>query len=339
MGKVDYNIINDYLNNLSLKLFESKDFENNYSVFMYINDNFLNYFAKRYFQEESYHIITKQNNMTYQEIIDISRNIIASYNLSYINIFDNLLNDGTLDFSFEGEYYDSHVQHVFNDGKLKSRIININRAFNYTDIEVLIHEFTHYVCFIGNGIRNKILGEFLSIYFELYAIEYIYKNYKISLEELFYNRRIINAYYQACKIKNVQLPLYLFMSLGNIDENSYKDASVIINNYTKIKYDYECSEILKSINDKNNNKDSVFSIEDDHYYLIATYLAYYFRKNATIDDILNFMKNINNKDNVNLDLFEILNKYNLNINNNSYKDIFLSMNEYLDIFEADKKQR
>ena len=51
------------------------------------------------------------------------------------------------------------------------------------------------------------------------------------------------------------------------------------------------------------------------------------------------MKNINNKDNVNLDLFEILNKYNLNINNNSYKDIFLSMNEYLDIFEADKKQR
>lgn len=339
MEDIDYKKINDYFNELSLHLFESKDLENYYNVFMVLNDCLYDYFGKRYFINNSYHIETKTNNMTFLDVVNIAREVIETFSTEYAQIFDNLLNNGVLDFSYDQKYYDSHVKHVFNNGERIKVEININRMFNYSDVEVLVHEFMHYVCFMGNGIKNKILGEFISIYFELYAIEYVYKHYKFNIDELFYNRRLVHVFNQMEKTNKIEVPLALYKNIGNLDDNSYIYAKSFINNYNKEKYDYECSETLKIINGINNGDLEKDVIESSHYYTIATIFAYYFRKKNKIDDILNFVRNIGNKDNFDLDIIELLSKYNLNIKDDIMTVLKESLDEYLEQFEKDKKQR
>ena len=339
MKKEDFDIINNYFNELAVKLFSSKDIENNYFDFIVLNDSYINYFRNRYFQENSYRVEIRNNHITFQEVLDISRNIIESINPAYLEKFDELLIGGILDVSYEDEYDDSHVRHEFYKGKLQSRLININRAFNYTDIEVMIHEFMHYVCYTGEGTKNKILGEFISVYFELYAIEYIYKNYKVDIEELFYNRRLINIFYQSSEVEKMEVPFFIYKTFGNLDENSYKDAKEFFDKYNEDNYKYECHEILKLIEKENNQDTERIEIDKAHYYLIATFLAYYFRKTSDINTVLNFVNNINNIENKDLDLIEVLKKYNLVIKKDLRQKIFESMEEYLDIFEADKRQR
>ena len=339
MKKEDFDVINDYLNNLSLYMFECKDVEDNYDFLIRMNNCFSNYFGDRYFVDGSSQIVPRKNNLTYEDVLNISRKVIESINPKYLEEFDKLLNSGIIDFGYEDEYEYSFVRHVFSKGKLESRIINLKRSFNYNDIETLVHEFMHYVCFVGDGMRNKIIGEMISIYFELYTMEYLKKNYNFELEELFYNRRLVSIYRHSGELKKIELLLYLYMNFGNLDENSYKYAAGNYKDYSKEDYESECKktlEIIKKIKDGTYEKNVV---EESHYYLYATLLAFYFRKKVSLEKMLNFVDNVKNVENEDLGLIELLNKYNLKIEDNVGEVLYNSFNEYLDIFEAEKRQR
>ena len=339
MEKINYQLINDYFNSLSLNLFESKELEENYDNFIVLNDFFYNYFGKRYFVENHYHVETRHNNMTFQDVVDIAKEVIESFDSTFAQIFDNLLDNGILDFSFEGQYYDSHVEHVYHNGKKLHSEININRSFNYSDVEVLVHEFIHYMCFMGTGIRNKIISEFMSIYFELYAIEYMYKKYKFDLEELFYNRRLVNVFYHTCRIIKLEVPLYIYKSFGDLDENSYKNELGFLTNYTKEKYEHECREVEKIIKNINDGTYDKCVIEEDHYYTMATFLAFYVGKKKNVNDILYFLKNVNREENLDKDILELLSSFNMGIEEDIKQVLEEALDEFLDQFEENKKQR
>lgn len=337
MKKEDYSLINDFFNELSLYLFESKDIEENYFRFMILNDSFGRYFKERYFSDGSYQNQTKNNNLTFQEVLDLSKEIIESINPKYIDRFDDLLDSGKLDFSYEHEYDDSHVLHEVIGGKIINQLINVNRKFNYTDVETLVHEFMHYMCYMGVGIRNKIIGEFIAIYFELYADEYMFKKYNMDTEELFYNNRVLTTYANSSINAKVEIPLLLYRTFGNLSKDSYKDATPFFKNYEKKDYDYECDETLKIIN--NVNTKPLPYLLKSHYYVIATFLAFYFRKKVDISTMINFANNVSVEADNDIDLLDLLEKYNLIVCSDLNSVVIDSIDEYLNLFEKEKKQR
>ena len=339
MKKEDYDVINEYFNDLALRLFESKDYECNYLNFIVLNTIFLRYFRERYFENNGYQIEPKKNKLTFQDVIDLARKVIESINPKYLLKYDELLDSGTIDFGYENEYEDSSVSSVLNNGEVKLQLINISRDFNYTDVEVLVHEFMHYLNVLGGSIKDKIIGEFISIYFETYAIEYLYKNYKMNLEEIFYNKRLLNIYTQLSQMEQIQIPFFLFQTYGNLDENSYIEADKFFKNYRKEHYNYDCKYVLKMITDIKREKIGKFEIDEDHYYSLASFLAMYFRKTSDLKTMVNFVDNVNNRENKDFDFITLLSNYNLNIKEDFYKKIKESLDEYLDIFEKENKQR
>ena len=336
MKREDFDKINNFFNYLALFLFESKDIDDYYYQFIILNDNFFEFFLKRYLKDGRYFQEIDHNNLSYQDVLNISRDIIKSINEDYLLQFDNLLNSGILDFSYDKEYIDSEVVHIrYKDGTFK-RYININRKFNYDDVSTFIHEFMHYVSGIVYKIRNMIITEFISIYFELYANEYIFNNYSQNIKEIEYNKRLASCFERSKIIRNTEIPLFIFSRLGNLNEGSYKYVNDFFPKYNYEDYKYECEKTLNIINKEDGNGEKLY-IYECHYYLIATFLAFYCRNNNNnICNILNLASNTNNKENDDLDLLNLLEKYNININSDIFKTIFDAMSDYLDIFEKEK---
>jgi len=111
--------------------------------------------------------------LTYQDVYNLAREIIESINSDYLEDFDKLIENGQLDFGYEGEYEDSVFVHEQKDSNIYN-YINIKREFNYSDVGSLVHEFIHYTNGKNNNtIKRRILTEFLSIYYENYAIDYL----------------------------------------------------------------------------------------------------------------------------------------------------------------------
>lgn len=88
------------------------------------------------------------------------------------------------------------------------KLINVERKFNFNDVITLIHEFMHYI----NGnvekeyINRYLLTEFISIYFEIYAQNYLLKNYDISKES-------IGIYYRLNDCKKCCKDIYYYCIL------------------------------------------------------------------------------------------------------------------------------
>lgn len=339
MKKEDYKQINNYFNDLAVRVFDSKNFEDYFFLYTILNDMYVQYYDKRYHEDGMYNITVNSSNMTFEDVFNLSREIIENINPKYTIEFDELLDKGLLDFSYEHEYSDSHVSHEYEYGVLKRRYININRAFNYTDFEVLIHEFMHYLTTTGNKIKNKVIGELISIYYELYALEYLYKNHDVKMDEFFYNKRLVNVYIYASKVRCTEVPLLIYKSFGDLNEKSYEDGKYYFKNYTKENYDYECGKVLEVIDMIKEDHNKCYELDEALFYTVATYLAFYFRKKSNSKTFLNFLENVTDKSNEDLDILELLEKYNLKVEDDIFQILPESLDEYLDIFENREKQR
>lgn len=335
MKKDDFKRINNYLNIISLQLFKSKDIEDNYFNIVKSSNSYYKYFRNRYLKNDTYHIQIRENNIACYEVLKICREVLESLNQEYVKVFDEILNNGTFGFS-ENSYGDSQVNYEFINGILKNISIDIVRSHNYNDIDVIIHEFMHYISNIySSNIVNRVIGEFISIYFELYTIEFVYNNYKVNIDELFYNKRIVNTYFRSCIINDLEILILLYKSFGKLNNYTYKDANKYFCKYTKKEYEHECKSLLNIIN--GINPSNILFVENAHYYYLATLLAYYFRKKVSVEKMVNFVKYIGLEENTNLDILELLNKYNLNVDSDIFDIFYESMDEYLDIFENKKK--
>ena len=331
MKKEDYVILNEYLNKISLYMFDDKQVDCYFCDYIYYNDIFFKYFNSKKFVSRD----IKTNNLSFYDILNYSREIIKSINNDYVLEFDNLLNSGKIDFSYDDKYNDSHVYYSGMKDTISVKLININRKYTYDDISTLIHEFMHYIATLLYSFDNKVITEFISIYFELYSNEYLCNNYDINLEELEYDKRFFSNYMNSLLSKTIDLPLLIYSRFGNLNNNSYKDLKKIINDYSRNKYLVDVKRAIDSINRFDERILYISPLVEAHYYMYATLLSFYARENCNMKDIVDLANNAKNDD---LEILDLLKKYNIKLDDSFINKTIESMDNYLEIFNK-KKQR
>ncbi len=342
MEEIDYKLINDYFNNISLRMFKDKDIEDNFLSIIRLNDKYNKFIGDRLLKNKTYYKHLDEVKMSYIDVINITKEIINTINPKYTEIIDNLLSNGKLDFAYEdGIYHDSYV--IYNR-HTKNKLININRTFTFNDVVILIHEFMHYVTSISTSFNDYIITEFISIYFELYANIYLLNNYNPSLSSIYYEERLLSSYKRSDSIYGIEFPFIAYINFGNLNENSYNLVNQYILPYTKKNYEFECNKVIRLIEKENNEKNkyiqsSQFSlIERNIYYFLATIMAFYVRGKYDMKDVINLAENVSNDEKYDLSLFEIFKKYNLKIEDDIFNITFDEIEKYLSLFE-NKKQR
>ena len=343
MTKEEYKELNDYLNDLFIYLDKHYKFILDEMIRIFIiNDKYLNH-MKQY--DLSYKF--EENTLTYKDVYDCARKIIESINKEYLPLYDNLIETGQLDFSYNHEYFDSHFYH--NRGL---NIININRDFNYNDVVTLIHEFFHYLNGRnGRSFTNEILTEFISIYFETYAIKYLLDD-GVTKEEIGYLDRLGSTYRRSYELYYIETPLLAYNEFGNLSDDSIDLLNQFFtSSLTKEQFYNECKYLLeyfrkiknKYTNEKFTNERDSFELqkkyaEDIIYhfkYFFGTMWAFYAINNCDIHDVIYINDHIND-DNM---TFEIcMKKMKIEYDNQDiYEEILEYINKYFETLNIKRK--
>ena len=296
MTEKDYKELNEYLNEMFIYLNEEYKYilDNMLQIFI-INDEFI----KR-IKEYDLNCDFNENNLTYQDVYDYARKIIESINKDYLPFYDKLIETGQLDFSYNSEYFDSHFSYR-KGGEIK--LININREFNYNDVVTLIHEFFHYTnLYNGKNEKNDTLTEFISIYFETYAINYLLKE-GVSKEELGYYDRIISIVRRAKNLYYAETPLLAYNKFGDLSDDSidllkqfytsnlnkeqfHKECKYLLDNLRRIKKEYIEDCFSYEIDEFELQEEYAKEIENHFKYFFGTLWSFYAIENCDIKDIL-----------------------------------------------------
>lgn len=346
MNNEDYKKLNKYLNDICLYLGKtSKIIVNNISNICEMNDEYYQNLYDYEFKKND-----KKNHLTYNDVYLLAREIIESINPAYLEKYDKLINSGQLDFSYEQEYGDCEYVYIEKNGK-SYNLININREFNFNDVVNLIHEFIHYT----NGgkkitICRNYLTEFLSIYFETYAIDYLIKK-GISKDEIDYNIRLEWTFNRTSDFYHFETPLMCFIDFGSINDNNYKFFKEKHFPIDRNAFDQECRSLLECFKKiEKNYRYKHFQDEYDydeiikncanllvtHFkYLFGTVLAMYAFKHCKMENILHLNEHINDENND--DLVELLESVGINLNDDNFlEESFLSIKEYLNKYVSVK---
>lgn len=332
-----YDKLNYYLNEICKYLEKENLFllENIHNISI-LNDEFFKHIGTYYLENE-----TKQNKLTFEDVFFLAREIISSIDKSYLESFDNLIKSGELDFSFENDYEDSVCISMHRRNQVK-QIININREFNYNDVIVLIHEFIHYTNGKKNSINRHYFTEFLSIYFEIYAIDYLLKK-GINKEEIDYFSRIKSVERHSTIFFQYEIPLLAFIKFGNLNNDTVSLLQQFILNIKKEEFENECfslCEILSLI--EQNNKEKIKEnpnligrilseefITQNYRYVLGTILAIYAFKYSRLEDIIHLNNHINEYDNKTV--YDICLSIGIDINDGDFfKKTLQALDEYVD---------
>ena len=307
MLKEEYKKLNEYLDDC-FKYLEMNDW--------FLLDNIYNigYLSELYIQTlDEYEI--KENEKTeylsYEEVYLLAREIVENINSQYLEKYDNLLATGQLDFSYNSEYYDSHF---FYNARTDISTININRTFNYSEVCTLVHEFMHFVNFSKDKNTNNryLFTEFISIYFEEYARNYLlYKG--INKEKLNFNERIMMTKNAATRYNVYSILMLAYKSFGFIDENTFNELNNYFHmNISEEEFNNVCKKGL-DIFQKIENKYKIEAMYEfpfnekilsermcyescislDYRYIMGTVLAYYQLKNGYKDQMIYLSEYIN----------------------------------------------
>ncbi len=286
---------------------------------------------------------SKKNNLTFNDIYKIAREIIESIDKQYLKDFDNLIPSGKLDFGYNGEY---DVSEMVSHNDIKN--INIARVFNYDDVLSLVHEFIHYTHKKKSYYSDieYYLSEFLAIYFELYATNYLIKNLHVDSNELNINFRISDFKDCATSYSNYSLVLLAFHKFGNISSDTYKDLSKLSIDINKIEFDRICLGLLQDLSniekkyifdnmyeDKPNDslQDLLYQyFSDDYIYILGSAMAFFALENCNFEDIVYLNSIINNKEFETIDILYLLNKLGIDLNDELFVDkVFSSIYRFL----------
>lgn len=345
MEKKDYEKLNNYLNDIFIILDKYDSFFiRNISALSELNDDFIE-FINKYNLEEN----TEENNLTYEDVYSITRNIIESIEPLYLKDYDNLIKDGKLDFGYENEYDDSCFVH-------KNSLINIRREFNYNDVIALVHEFIHYTNGKGKKSESRYqLTEFLSIYFEIYALDYLMKQ-GIERNQISIYDRLKSAINHAKSLYNYEIIFLAYEKFGAINENTITYLNKYYVDISKEDFEKECKNLLKHIIEQETKyKQSIryekeYETEEFIYefcspffsnyrYLLGTLLAYYARAYSKIENIVYLNNHINDFDLCDLPLPVLLNKIGININDKEFKNkVFDSIDSYINEYTNQKSR-
>ncbi len=319
MSNDEFKLLNNYLNRVFILLSRNDQFLIN-------NIDLLDFFCQELsnaLSDIDINFKSNENKITYLDVINISAEVIASIDSKYLKTFYKLISDGTIDFSYNNEYNYSHISLLNNQN---TKLININRNFNYSDVVALVHEFFHYTNLKSNSSLNQyILTEFISIYFETYTINYL-KQKNIPYSEIVPNDRIgdlidcINSYQSYSPI------LLGYEKFGNINLDTLKKLNKYFFEYTKEEFDEDCYDLLGhfytqeehyynqlSVGFEKDQDEFDYCISqvmiDNYRYLLGTVLSFYCLTECDIKTIVDLNDNINDKyeDMDILDIFKMLN--------------------------------
>ena len=354
MNNEDYKKLNNYLNEmLSYLEKEAPEVIDNLRL---INDySFrLDKELKKYNLE--YEI--KEKNLSIVDVIYITRNIIKSINIDYLNKFDEILKSGILNFDFgdldefikddevkkEDNKKKNNKSMVIYDVETNVKSVEIERNFNYKDVKILVHEFIHYV---GRDYNNELLknyhllSEFIAIYFESYANDYLFEN-GISEDEIDYLDRIISTHNKAHFLSAETSVLLAYHILGYIDESTCKELDFL-------NIPFELSEerfnictkkllnnFIKNDNGSNNYNEYCASLGvkflDRINYFMGFLLAFYSRKNKDMKDIIDLNNSLQKYD---INMNELLNGFNIDIFDEHFiDDVLMSVDQYVSKYKS-----
>lgn len=306
-----YKRLNNYLNDIFVELNKrGKMFVDNLHSIVILNiiidKIFTGHMTKEY----------KENNLTFNDVFLLGREIIEYINPKYLEEYDELISSGKLQFNYDGDC-DSCMN--FNSD---IKLIDIRRKFNYDDVAILIHEFIHY-----SELKEKnkttcnyeFFTEFIAIYFEKIANKYLIEEKNVPIDEISLNSREISLYRHNRLFDKYSTILLAYEKIGNINENTTNDFKLL-----KIKdnsFERKCIEVLQrfdKINETNNEKDSVIEMTElvnyDYKYIVGTFLAHYALEHSKIEDMVKLNDNINTEKYANLSIEEILNTVGIKVN-------------------------
>ncbi len=289
-----YTKLNYYLNEICNYL-KGKDFFlldniNNISV---LNDKLNNLIYEYNLDYE-----VKQNHLTFLDVYNLAREIIASIDKDYLPIYDKLVTSGELDFGYEGEYGSSCFEAKITKSNTQ-KLINIAREFSYRDVVTLVHEFIHYISYKENNIMDYYLCEFLAIYFETYAINYLFKK-GIPKEELDYLKRFRILKRDSNRLYSYEVIFLVYTTFGNLSDNSYTLLKQFYMNMTKDSFEKECKNFYKGL--EVIKEEHKFELRDnpkllgkilseefiaaDYRYVLGTILAIYAFQYGNMKDVI-----------------------------------------------------
>ena len=270
----------------------------------------------------------KKEELPNETIIEISRSIIATIDHNLLRVFDETLQDDRI-FITDDKLIRSG-NYAFNN----KRAIIISKNGGYDDIVTLIHEFMH-LCNYSNNDKYLMFTEFFSVYFEIYAINYLNQERNIPKEELNYKNRIINDNKFIANLRPFIYAFYLYYKYRSFDITKYQE---LFPGFTKENFDliynfnmtrYEAMEF-----DNPNRKVNVGETEmRGIMYSIGLILTFYSHQFKSKEDVLKLYKELNNQENESLGLEELLTKYGFDLNEKTIAESYKSMIMY---FEKNK---
>ena len=295
-----YTKLNYYLNEMCNYL-KGKDFFflDNINNIALLNDKLNNLIYEYNLDYE-----VKKNNLTFLDVYNLAREIIASIDETYLPIYDKLITSGELDFGYEGEYDISCFQTKITENNTQ-KLINIARKFSYQDVVTLVHEFIHYISYQENNIIEYYLCEFLAIYFETYAVNYLIKK-GIPKEEIDYLKRFKILKRDSDRIYRYEVIFLVYTTFGNLSATSYTLLKQFYMNMSKDYFEKECKnfyKILEVIKEKHKDElqdnpkllGKILSeefIAADYRYVLGTILAIYVLEYGNMKDMVYLNNNL-----------------------------------------------
>ena len=335
MKKEDYKRLNDYLNDAFIYLSEYDGFfiQNMHNIFSLNSILYEN--LKGIDLRHNFH----KNNLTYENVFNLTRNEIEKINSNYLENFDKLIDSGRLEFFLyeqnmiiKGNTNHEEISEIENneeETRNNSRcfytendyFIDLARKYNYDDVLVLIHEFMHSRNLSKNmGEYRYILTEFFSIYFEMLSQKNLLER-GINPSELDIFDRIKDTGKISKKINKYYIVFMSYNLLGNIKEDSYEDLEKYnIVSSTKEEFESVCMYLLKYFDYQKiqyNNESKEFNLHDyrkcisilfssGYRYLLGTLFSCYLLENENKDKIVWLNDHINDEKMKNMNLIDVL---------------------------------
>lgn len=297
-----YQKLNYYLNEICKYLEKENSFLlKNIRPISIFNDTFYEYLEHLDLEHE---VIT--NHLTYDDVFKLAREIIEQIDPNYLKEYDTLIPSGKLDFSYDNSYDDSECLFFYHNGEIKEKFININRDFNYEDVRLLIHEFMHYTNGDKDTENRKYLTEFISIYFEFYATQYLLDK-GIPRNEIDYFNRLKWVKKDCIRLYQYEIVLLAYIYFGDINDDTINYLHKYIMNISQETFLRECHRLhdwLNYVYEDNeeeikqdpNRLGAILSeefITKDYRYILGTILAIYALKYANFKDIVYLNNHIN----------------------------------------------
>ena len=306
---------------------------------------YLNEICKYTFYEYLKHLDLEHevgtNHLTYDEVFMLAREIVEQIDPNYLEEYDKLITTGKLDFDYEARSDDSECIVFFENKQVKNKIINIKRKFNYEDVISIIHEFMHYTNGDTNNSNRYYLTEFISIYFECYAVQYLLDK-GIPSNEIDYFKRLIWTKEDCLRLYQYEIALLVYIDFGDINNDTINYLQKYIMNISKEDFLHECCKLndwLNNIYEDNeeeieqepSNLGTILSEEfvtKDYRYILGTILAIYALKFSNFKDMVYLNNHIAEYDDKSI--FDILLSIGINLKDENFlDDLKLALDDFV----------